>query len=66
MFGKWFGKKEEEKPQVLVREGIKTGLASVGGAESARGGGKCFWIIMQSITILFKKKKKIHIVQLVV
>lgn len=30
-----------------------TGQASLNGAESARGGGKCFWIIMQSITILF-------------
>lgn len=35
-----------------------TGQASLNGAESARGGGKCFWIIMQSITILFKKKKE--------
>lgn len=45
-----------------------TGQASLNGAESARGGGKCFWIIMQSITILFfkKNKKKIYIAWLVV
>ena len=40
MFGKWFGKKEEEKPQVLVREGIKTGLASVDKETAIREAGQ--------------------------
>lgn len=40
MFSKWFGKKEEEKPQVLVREGIKTGLASVDKETAIREAGQ--------------------------
>ena len=40
IFGKLFGKKEEEKPAVLVREGIKTGLASVSKEDAIRAAGE--------------------------
>lgn len=40
IFGKLFGKKEEEKPQVLVREGIKTGLPSVDKESAIRAAGQ--------------------------
>ena len=40
ILGKLFGKKEEEKPQVLVREGIKTGLASVDKETAIRAAGQ--------------------------
>ena len=40
IFGKLFGKKEEPKPQVLVREGIKTGLPSVDKETAIRAAGQ--------------------------